>query len=474
VPRVMNPAQRRLFLACVDLGALVTSACLGFAVFYAIRAVTVFSFWWLGVFAVTTVAAVFWFWTKGHYSRRRPFWDEYREVVQGLLALGIGASSLLFLTKSQMPRIWFAAAFVLSFVMVPLMRYLAKKILLSLGQWQHPTVIVGIGRNAVEAVRALKSEALMGFRIDCLVALERKNIPEEGFLEIDDVRYPVISLGDSPGESIQEFGDPNVVIALESGGVNANPELIETLSRYAYDLYVVPAFKGLPLQGMEASYFFRHESLFLRVKNNLSRPSLITLKRTLDISGSLFLLGILAPVFLVFSLIIRRDGGRAFYGQERVGKGGRTFVCYKFRSMVVDADKKLKLLLESDSQAREEWEKNFKLKDDPRITRLGRFLRRTSLDELPQLWNVLVGEMSLVGPRPVVPDELSRYGTRQNYYLLVRPGMTGLWQVSGRNDAEYERRVALDTWYVKNWSVWTDVAILFKTVRVVCSKKGAY
>ncbi len=142
--------------------------------------------------------------------------------------------------------------------------------------------------------------------------------------------------------------------------------------------------------------------------------------------------------------------------------------------MRVDSEEQLRLLLASDPGVREEWERDFKLRNDPRITSIGQFLRQTSLDELPQLFNVIRGEMSLVGPRPVIKAELARYGSDVDYFLMVRPGITGLWQVSGRNEVDYDTRVYLDTWYVKNWSMWYDVAILFKTIKVVFQRKGAY
>ncbi|HCD6741203.1 TPA: sugar transferase, partial [Klebsiella pneumoniae] len=157
-----------------------------------------------------------------------------------------------------------------------------------------------------------------------------------------------------------------------------------------------------------------------------------------------------------------------------IGKGGKSFKCLKFRSMVTNSKEVLEDLLSKDIQAKQEWEATFKLKNDPRITKIGHFLRRTSLDELPQLFNVLKGEMSLVGPRPIITAELERYNDEVAYYLLSKPGMTGLWQVSGRSDVDYETRVYLDTWYVKNWSMWNDIAILFKTIGVVLKKDGAY
>jgi len=150
------------------------------------------------------------------------------------------------------------------------------------------------------------------------------------------------------------------------------------------------------------------------------------------------------------------------------------FPCYKFRSMVLNSQEVLQQLLDSDPEARAEWERDFKLKNDPRITPVGRFIRKTSLDELPQLFNVLRGQMSLVGPRPIISEELIRYDENVDYYLMAKPGMTGLWQVSGRNDVDYDTRVYFDSWYVKNWSLWNDIAILFKTVKVVLHRDGAY
>jgi undecaprenyl-phosphate galactose phosphotransferase len=171
---------------------------------------------------------------------------------------------------------------------------------------------------------------------------------------------------------------------------------------------------------------------------------------------------------------VRRTGRPVLFGHDRVGRGGRAFRCYKFRTMVPDADRVLAELLARDPEARATWARDYKLREDPRVTRIGAWLRRTSLDELPQLWNVLRGDMSLVGPRPVMAEELGRYGDAARYYLDVRPGLTGLWQISGRNDIDYPERVALDAWYIKNWSIWYDIVILAKTVRVVRDAKGAY
>ncbi|HBP9090224.1 TPA: exopolysaccharide biosynthesis polyprenyl glycosylphosphotransferase, partial [Escherichia coli] len=217
-----------------------------------------------------------------------------------------------------------------------------------------------------------------------------------------------------------------------------------------------------------------HEVMIFRVQHNLAKASSRILKRIFDLVGSIAIIITISPLLLYIYNKVKKDGGPAIYSHERIGKGGKIFKCLKFRSMVTNSKEVLEDLLSKDIQAKQEWEATFKLKNDPRITKIGHFLRRTSLDELPQLFNVLKGEMSLVGPRPIITAELEKYNDEVAYYLLSKPGMTGLWQVSGRSDVDYETRVYLDTWYVKNWSMWNDIAILFKTIGVVLKKDGAY
>jgi len=198
-------------------------------------------------------------------------------------------------------------------------------------------------------------------------------------------------------------------------------------------------------------------------------------KRALDVLGAAVLLLFCLPVFVVIAALVKLDGGAAFYAHERVGRGGRLFGCLKFRSMVADADRRLAALLDRDPQARAEWEATRKLKADPRVTAIGRFLRATSLDELPQIFNVLKGEMSLVGPRPVQAAELAvYYGPASAHYMAVRPGITGPWQVSGRNDTSYAQRVALDVAYARHPSVLNDLRILLRTPMAVLARRGAY
>ena len=200
-------------------------------------------------------------------------------------------------------------------------------------------------------------------------------------------------------------------------------------------------------------------------------------KRLFDIVFSLSVLVLFSPIYLILALLIALSSpGPIFYVQERVGRNYKHFGCIKFRTMIANADEVLLQMMEQDPKLRQEFADNFKLKQDPRITWIGRFLRITSLDEFPQFWNVLKGDMSVVGPRPLVPEELFMYGRHMNKILTIKPGITGLWQVSGRNDIPYERRIKIDVYYVNSRNFWMDLSIILKTVLVVIlpNKNGAY
>jgi exopolysaccharide production protein ExoY len=195
-------------------------------------------------------------------------------------------------------------------------------------------------------------------------------------------------------------------------------------------------------------------------------------KRIVDICLALILLPVLVPVIAVLWAMTRTDGGPGFFGHRRIGKNGKVFRCWKVRTMVPNAEERLVAYLANNPAAAEEWARDHKLTDDPRITKLGRFLRETSLDELPQIWNVLMGEMSFVGPRPVVRAEMRKYGHGRTAYLTMKPGITGLWQVSGRNDVSYDERVAMDIEYLQTVSLRTDIQLIAKTAGSVLNRTG--
>lgn len=409
-------------------------------------------------------------WWRGHYNRRKPFWAETGEVVRIVIALALLNGVTVLLAKWPFSRTVWLVGWCMACVAIPLGRLLLKSLLMRLRRWQRPTLVIGSGQLAADACAALQSEPLLGFDI-------------RGFVCLDDLSCDIPPETDLPvfSASAQEVlqwarahPHAHLVIALESPALEQHAALVAELGFIMPGLHLVPSTAGLPLVGMETQHFFSHDVLLLRARNNLLNPQAIAVKRGFDMVVAALLLLSLSPFFIVVAWLTRRDGGPAFFGQPRVGRNGELFTCYKFRSMRVDADRLLQELLARDPVAREEFDTFRKLKHDPRITGIGHFLRRTSLDELPQLWNVLRGEMSLVGPRPIMTEEMPRFGENLAYYLETRPGMTGLWQVSGRNRLPFQRRVELDAWYVRNWSLWHDLAILLKTVKVVLRREGAY
>jgi exopolysaccharide production protein ExoY len=198
-------------------------------------------------------------------------------------------------------------------------------------------------------------------------------------------------------------------------------------------------------------------------------------KRCFDVAGAIAGIMLLSPLLLMLAALVKlTDGGRVFYGHRRIGRNGEVFRCLKFRTMVENGDEVLAAHFARNPQSRAEWLATRKLQDDPRVTRVGQVLRKLSLDELPQLFNILAGHMSFVGPRPVVKDELELYGPAADHYLRTRPGLTGLWQVSGRNDVSYGTRIAFDTHYVENWSFLADLKIIAMTIPAVISSRGSY
>ena len=252
-------------------------------------------------------------------------------------------------------------------------------------------------------------------------------------------------------------------------------EIITGIQPRVRNISFIPDLIGTPMASVDASILFSEKILMLNLRNNLSRVYNRIFKRIFDLTLTIIGGIIISPILLLIAIATCiSNGGGIIFAHRRVGMYGKTFNCYKFQTMVKNADKVLEKYLAENPEARREWEETFKLTNDPRVTKLGNFLRRTSLDELPQLWNVILGDMSLVGPRPIIEEEVPRYGKNIREYYMVLPGITGMWQVSGRSDTTYPERVAMDTWYVRNWSVWIDIMYLFKTVKAVLTGRGAY
>ena len=402
-----------------------------------------------------------------HYSDRRPFWDELSDFIKLLGVLSLLDMSLIAMTRWEASRLWWVISWGTTLGMLVVMRGLTRSVLKRLDVWVRPTIIIGVGSNASDAALALHSQPELGLQVFGFV--DAGTTAAEAVLDTQP-RLPRAQMQEVASQSGIQW-----VIALEHAQSDQREYWLRVLAQWgATDISVIPAMRGVPLHGTDMSHFFSHEVAMLRMRNNLRRwPARLT-KRIFDTVSALALLILLSPIMLLIGVLIRQDGGPALFAHPRIGKRGRVFNCYKFRTMVVDAEQQLEHLLQQRPELRAQWESERKLRHDPRVSRLGYFLRKSSLDELPQLINVIRGEMSLVGPRPVVRTELPRYGDQVGYYLMVRPGMTGLWQVSGRNDVDYDSRVYLDSWYVKNWSLWYDLIILLKTVKVVLKRTGAY
>jgi Undecaprenyl-phosphate galactose phosphotransferase WbaP len=338
-----------------------------------------------------------------------------------------------------------------------LFRASVREILRYCGCWSLNTLIIASHSVVEQARAALLSDPTLGYQLVGSTELADAAI-------LSDQELLIL---------LNDHGADFVVVAVGSGQPVAERSVISALRRTNRPIALVPAMEGLPVVGLRQHHFFSHDFVMLVSRNNLARPFSRALKAAFDQLVAAVLVLLFAPLLLTLALLVRSDGGPAFYRHRRIGAAGRSFGCMKFRTMAVDADTVLDHLLATDPAAAAEWAATQKLRDDPRVTRLGQFLRRSSLDELPQLFNVLRGEMSLVGPRPIVPAEVVRYGDEIEYYYETKPGLTGLWQVSGRSDTSYQRRVRLDVWYVRNWTLWHDVAILIKTIPAVFLQRGA-
>lgn len=408
-------------------------------------------------------------WSQGHYSQFRPFWAELQEVAKIVGAIAAFDLFLLFIIGVQFSRLWFGFFLIFICVVIPYGRELTKLRMIRQGIWYQPTYIIGAGSSAFRTANALKSDSSLGYEIVGFVDLLQSSKTTIGPDNIPIARELTSSTTDRLRESPRLIFALDTLVELEQCQSILASEIAS--SRY---VTVVPPSFGLPLYGASVVGIFRHDTALLKVQNRLmSRRSQYT-KRLSDVIIGTVCLILFSPMFLGLWYLIRRDGGPMLFKHRRIGREGKEFDCYKFRSMVSDNQDVLDRYLEKNPDQQAEWTASRKLKHDPRVTKIGHYLRRTSIDELPQLINVLKGEMSLIGPRPIVQDELHLYGQFRDYYLSMTPGMTGLWQVSGRTDTTYNERVRLDVWYTRNWSLWTDLVVLIKTVKTLIGRHGAY
>ncbi|EGE0543872.1 undecaprenyl-phosphate galactose phosphotransferase [Escherichia coli] len=425
---------------------------------------------WIALHWLLGVCCVAWYGIRlRHYFYRKTFWFELKEILRTLVIFAVIEMAVIAFAKWYFSRYVWLLTWVMAIFLVPLARIAIKWLLMKWGLWLRDTWIIGSGKNAYEAYKAITSERNLGLNVVGFVTDEQMQGEQRKTIDELPIIIGSIDWLNSKDKRTQ------FIVAVESEQSDIRNKWLREfmIKGYRY-VSVIPTLRWMPLDSTDMSFIFSHEVMIFRVQQNLAKWSSRIIKRCFDLFGSICIILILSPLLIYIYMKVKKDGGPAIYGHDRVGIHGKTFKCLKFRSMVVNSKEILDELLKNDPKAKEEWDATFKLKNDPRITKIGAFLRKTSLDELPQLLNVLKGEMSLVGPRPIINAELERYNDQVDYYLLSKPGMTGLWQVSGRSDVDYDTRVYFDAWYVKNWSMWNDIAILLKTVIVVLKKDGAY
>lgn len=423
---------------------------------------------WLGTVTVTLLVQH----VHGLYPAcGLPLSREVRSVLRTCLIVlaGVAVGIVLYLPEQGFPFVGFIIFGVLLIGALPVIRLNTRKLFSQFDWWAQPVLIVGSEDRAqalFEKLRASRREGLrpLGITFD----------PEEYWASAEESQGYV-----GPVTELEAILVENRTCRVAI----ADPETARNLSFYSYrgvphvaiptELTDHPTERTQMREGVQG--------IELSCRSSLTSPTALLAKRLLDIGLIALSAPLLVPVLVAIGLAIKLDTrGPVIYGQKRVGRHGRPFRAWKFRSMVPNADEHLRNYLLGHPELRTEWDRTHKLKADPRVTRVGTFLRRTSLDELPQLWNVIVGEMSLVGPRPIVdsPDYDREYIDEHpqvyDLYTLVRPGITGLWQVSGRNLTTYEKRVDLDRYYLQNWSCMLDIYILWRTVKTALLREGAY
>ncbi|MFA5864143.1 MAG: undecaprenyl-phosphate galactose phosphotransferase WbaP [Phycisphaerae bacterium] len=410
------------------------------------------------------------------YFKRLPFWDEVKTLLKTITISIIVVISIITLGKMgdsiSRTAIVFLWAYALFFF--PILRIISKRVLCNMPFWKKNVIIIGAGPMGIEAAIGLEKHKYMGYRVLGFLDDDEDKIRKQ--ISIEGKNLKVFGKIRNYSKFIHLLNITTVVIALPALPQEELIQLTNEIQKFTTNVLFVPDLKGIGILNTELYHLFNEEFFLLKINNNLKIPLSQATKRVFDIVVSFILLPCLLLVIAIISFLIKLTSrGPVFYSQLRVGTNGKSFQIYKFRSMYFDAEERLRKMLLSNENICKEWETNFKLKKDPRITWIGNFLRKTSLDELPQILNVLKGEMSLVGPRPVIQKEIDLYYKNYaSFYFMVRPGVTGIWQISGRSDTNYDRRVKLDTWYVLNWSVWLDTIIILKTFKVILKREGAY
>lgn len=408
---------------------------------------------------------------EGLYEKRMLIYQMMKKLFRASLGGTVFSIILMFLTQvaGDVSRFYVILYTAISFALLCLFRVILAKGMKKSKAFQIPVLIVGAGKTAELVVQQILRDSGMRYRVvGFLEDRHPVNTPIHG--------VPVLGGFDDMEEIIQETGVRTVLIAAPGLPQDDLSDLIYRAQSLVKHVAVVPNLVAVPMSNVSVESFFDAKIMVLHIKNNLANPWNCFLKRIFDICATIIGGIIISPIFLAIALWVHRDSpGPVIYRNKRIGLDGKSFDCYKFRSMYMNNKEILEKHLAEHPELQKEWNTYRKLREeDPRITPVGKILRKYSLDELPQLLNVLKGDMSLVGPRPYLPEEIPMMGERSSIILMAKPGITGYWQVSGRNDVTFNERVNMESWYVYNWTLWIDFVILWKTFKVVLMHDGAY
>lgn len=435
-----------------------------------ITLVTVENIWWFPLVLIVSLL------NEKLYSKRLPFWKEGEMLFKSVTLAVFLSIVILFLVKTtdEVSRTLIVVIWFILICILPLFRYYGKLLLIRLEIWKRPVLIIGAGKTACLIASALKREKTMGY--ETIGILNDRGSEAVTAIHPLTCDIPILGSVADIDTVVQSAGVQDLFLAMPSLPSQHAVNLINHLQSMVSNLMIVPDLFGISLSGIEAQYFFDEQLLLLNIKNHLKSGYNRLAKRSFDLFVTLIAMIFCLPLLLIIAVAVKLDSkGPILFSGERIGQNGKLFKCHKFRTMFLDAAEMLEKHLSANGAEKAEWDRYRKLtKGDPRLTRVGRVIRRLSLDELPQLFNILCSEMSLVGPRPYMPEEKDLMGSWYEDIIIAKPGLTGLWQVSGRNLIDFTGRMKLGSWYIKNWSIWLDIVIILKTVRVVLKAEGAH
>lgn len=406
------------------------------------------------------------------YSKRLSFWEETHSLLKSVLISFILIMVLVFVSRSrgyqQFSRAVIIMAGLVSVLVFPMFRLAAKTFLARVRLWQKKVIIIGTNATARLVARGIRKNGMLGYDVVGYLTED----PKMAGTDICGVR--VLGEISALKSTFLRLEVRDAIVALPDYSQSQLIDVLESCEDFAETIRIIPNIGGLFSLGVVVENL--GDVLSLSVARNLVKPWNLLIKTVFESITATALAVLLLPVFLAVAAAIRLDSkGPVVFVQERLGRRGKVFKFFKFRSMYTDGEERLARFLKENPKAREEWEEFHKIrKGDPRVTRVGRFIRKTSLDEIPQLIHVFKGDMSLVGPRPYVPEEIAEMGKSYAFISRVKPGLTGLWQTSGRSLLTFNERLILDEHYIRNWSLWLDITILLRTAGALVRREEAF